>query len=114
MQADLDSSLLTPDLADILFDGHFCVAEVALASGEPLERLRAVAEELHANAVRSGARRAQVFAATVLGEIALLAGRTDEAEVKLREAVRLEPRDRCVQRRGTCRAEARRGRAGAR
>jgi DNA-binding SARP family transcriptional activator len=89
LQADLDSSLLTPDLADILFDGHFCIAEVALASGEPLERLRAVAEELHGNAVRAGARRAQVFAATVLGEIALLAGRTEEAEVKLREAIRL-------------------------
>ncbi len=89
LQAGLDSSLPTPDLADILFDGHFCVAEAALASGEPLEPLRAGVEELHANAVRSGARRAQVFAATVLGEIALLAGLTDDAELKLREAVGL-------------------------
>ena len=89
LQAGLDSSLLTPDLADILFDGHFCIAEAALASGEPLEGLRAVAEELHTNAVRSGARRAQVFAATLLGEIALLSGLTDEAELRLREAVRL-------------------------
>ncbi len=89
VQNGLDHSLLAPDLADILFDGHLCVAEFALTSGEPLERIRAVAEELHANATRSGARRAQIFAATLLGEIALLTGPTDEAELRLREAVRL-------------------------
>ncbi len=89
LRAGLDSSLPKPDLADILFDGHFCIAEMALTSGEPLDDLRVVVDELHAAAVRSGARRAQVFAATVLGEIALTTGLTDDAEVRLREAVSL-------------------------
>jgi hypothetical protein len=85
----LDASLLAPDLADTLFDGHLCVAEYALTSGDPLERLRAVGEELHANAVRSGARRAQIFAATLLGEIALVTDLPNEADTRLREAVGL-------------------------
>jgi DNA-binding SARP family transcriptional activator len=84
-----DSLLLAPDLANTLFDGHLCVAEYALTSGQPLERIRAVAEELHDNAVRSGARRAQAFAATLLGEVALVTGHLDEADAQLREAVRL-------------------------
>ena len=58
----LEESLLAPDLADTVFDGHLCVGEFALTSGEPLESIRDVVEQLHANAVRSGARRAQVFA----------------------------------------------------
>ena len=73
----------------MLFDGHLCVAEYVLTSGDPLERIRTVAEALHAKAVRSGARRAQAFAATILGEAALIAVRTDEADERLREAVRL-------------------------
>ena len=84
-----DSVLLAPDLADTLFDGHLCVAEFALTSGQPLEGVRAMAEELHANAVRSGARRAQAFAATLLGEVALVTGVADEADARLREAMRL-------------------------
>lgn len=66
-----------------------CVAEYILTSGVPLERIRTVAEELHAHAVRSGARRARVFAATVLGEVALITARTGEADERLREAVQL-------------------------
>jgi len=87
MQTGLEESLLAPDLADIVFDGHLCVAEFALTSGDSLDGLRTVVEELHTNAVRSGARRAQVFAATVLGEIALFTGRLDQAETRLREGV---------------------------
>jgi DNA-binding SARP family transcriptional activator len=89
LRNDLDSSLLAPDLADILFDGHLCIAEFALTSGEPLERVRTAAEELHMSAVRSGARRARVFGATLLGEVALVTGLTDDADARLREAVRL-------------------------
>ncbi len=89
VQSGLDTSLLSPDLADTLFDGHMCVAEFALTSGAPLERIRAVAAELYGNATRSGARRAQIFAATLLGEIALVTGASEEAEARLREAVRL-------------------------
>jgi DNA-binding SARP family transcriptional activator len=85
----LDGSLLAPDLADTLFDGHLCVAEFALTSGDPLDPIRAVAEDLHAHAIRSGARRARVFASTLLGEVALITGATDQADAWLREAVRL-------------------------
>jgi DNA-binding SARP family transcriptional activator len=85
----LDASVLSPDLADTLFDGHFCVSEFALTSGDPLDEIQTVVEELHASAVRSGARRARVFAATVMGEVALIDGRTEEAVEHLREAMRL-------------------------
>jgi ATP/maltotriose-dependent transcriptional regulator MalT len=85
----LAASLLSPDLSDTLFDGHFCVSEYALTSGDPLDGIRAVSDDLHANAVRSGARRAQVFAATVLGEVALITGALDDAEGRLRGAVKL-------------------------
>src|SRR5262245_60802647 len=85
----LAASLIAPDLSEALFDGHFCVSEYALTSGDPLDGIRAVSEDLHANAVRSGARRAQVFAATVLGEVALISGVVDEADARLREAVKL-------------------------
>jgi DNA-binding SARP family transcriptional activator len=89
LRHDLDSSLLAPDLADTFFDGHLCIAEFALTSGEPLPHVRATAEELHSSAVRSGARRARVFAATLLGEVALVTGLTDDADARLREAVSL-------------------------
>ena len=89
LQRGLEMSLSAPDLADTVFDGHLCVAEYVLTSGVPLERIRTAAEELHAQAVRSGARRARVFSATVLGEVALITARTDEADERLREAVRL-------------------------
>jgi DNA-binding SARP family transcriptional activator len=89
LRLGLDESLRAPDLADTLFDGHLCVAEYVLTSGEPHPRIRAVGEELHARAVRSGARRAQAFAATLLGEVSLIAGRTEQADQLLREAVRV-------------------------
>jgi DNA-binding SARP family transcriptional activator len=89
LRVDLDSSLGSTDLAEMLFDGHLCVAEYALSSGEPHDRLRAVAEDLHAQAQHLGARRAQVLGATVLGEIALIAGHAADACVLLAEAVRV-------------------------
>lgn len=89
LRLGLDESLRLPDLADTLFDGHLCVAEYALTSGEHHQRISAVAEELHGRAVRSGARRAQAFAATLLGEVSLIAGRAEQAEQLLREAVRV-------------------------
>jgi DNA-binding SARP family transcriptional activator len=89
LRLDLDESLRAPELAETLFDGHLCVAEYALTSGESHGRIRAVAEELHARAVRQGARRAQVFAATLLGEVSLIAAHTEQADRMLREAVRV-------------------------
>src|SRR4029078_3701038 len=87
LRRGLDASLLAPDLADTLFDGHLCVAEYALTSGTPLDRVRAAAEELHTDSLRSGARRAQVLAATLLGEVALVTDQISEADARLREAV---------------------------
>jgi hypothetical protein len=52
LRRGLDASLLAPDLADTLFDGHLCVAEYALTSGTPLDRVRAAAEELHTDSLR--------------------------------------------------------------
>jgi DNA-binding SARP family transcriptional activator len=89
LRVDLDESLRAPDLAETLFDGHLCVAEYALTSGEPHQRIRAVGEELHARAVRTGARRAQAFAATLLGELSLITAETHQADRLLREAVRV-------------------------
>jgi DNA-binding SARP family transcriptional activator len=85
----LDASLLAPDLADTVFDGHLCIGEFALTSGDPLEQVRAVAADLYENAVRAGARRARAFAGTLLGEVALTTAHLDEADTRLREAVRL-------------------------
>jgi DNA-binding SARP family transcriptional activator len=76
---ELGLSLRAPDLAETLFDGHLCVAEILVSGGESHAALREVGEELHTSALRSGARRAQAFAATLLGEVALAAGRLGEA-----------------------------------
>jgi len=89
LRSGLDSSVLAPDLADTLFDGHLCIGEFALTSGDPLDRVRGVAEDLHTSALRAGARRAQAYAATLLGEVALINGVIDEAGARLQEAVRL-------------------------
>jgi DNA-binding SARP family transcriptional activator len=89
LERGLETSLRSPDLADTLFDGHLCVAEYVLTSGDPLDRIRTIVEGLHGTAVRSGARRAQAFAATVLGEVALIGGRIEDADARLREAVRV-------------------------
>jgi hypothetical protein len=89
LQQDLDESLRAPDLAETLFDGHLCVAEYALTSGTPHDQVRALAEGLHARALRQGARRAQVLAATMLGGISLIAGYGEEAAELFQEAVRV-------------------------
>jgi DNA-binding SARP family transcriptional activator/tetratricopeptide (TPR) repeat protein len=89
LEHDLGLSLSAPDLADTLFDGHLCIAQYALSGGSPLEGLRELAETLHAGSLRSGARRSQAFAATLLGEVALAAGRVDEAAERLEETVRV-------------------------
>lgn len=89
LEEELRLSLGAPDLAETLFDGHLCVAEILVTGGESHQRLRETAEELHANSLRSGARRAQAFAATILGEVALAAGQLEEAEERLGEAIRV-------------------------
>ncbi|MDQ3676268.1 MAG: hypothetical protein M3401_05600, partial [Actinomycetota bacterium] len=43
LRLDLDASLRAPDLADTLFDGHLCVAQYVLTSGDAHARIRTVA-----------------------------------------------------------------------
>jgi DNA-binding SARP family transcriptional activator len=87
LEHDLGLSLGAPDLADTIFDGHLCIAQYAVRGGDDHARLGPIAEELHASSLRSGARRAQAFAATLLGEVALAAGRIEAAAEWLGEAV---------------------------
>jgi tetratricopeptide (TPR) repeat protein len=78
-----------PELARSVFDAHLCVSEYVLHSGQPYDELAVFARSLRVAADSSGARRGQAFAATVLGEIELLAGQLQSAEAQLREAVAL-------------------------
>ena len=78
-----------PELAGSVFDAHLCVGEYVLLSGQPYDELAVFARDLRAAADSSGARRGQAFAATLLGEIELFAGRLQSAEAQLREAVAL-------------------------
>ncbi|HEX5584046.1 ATP-binding protein [Gaiella sp.] len=89
VQHDLVETLRHPELSATVFDAHVCVAEWVLTSGEPFEQLEAAAGELGAAAERSGARRAQAFAETVLGEAGLFTGRLVPAGQHLRAAVAL-------------------------
>ena len=68
------------------------MTECVLHLGDPADRLAAFAEDLHRQAVRAGARRGEAFAATVIGEAHLLAGRPDLACTHLREAVAVSRR----------------------
>ena len=81
-----------PELAGQVFDAYLCVTECVLHLGDPEDRLAAFAEDLHRQAVRAGARRGEAFAATVIGEAHLLAGRPDLACTHLREAVAVSRR----------------------
>jgi DNA-binding SARP family transcriptional activator len=78
-----------PQLAGRVFDGYLCVTEYALQAGRPEDGLIAFARELHAAAERSGARRGQAFASTVLGEALLLTGDLPGARRHLHDAARL-------------------------
>ncbi|MDX6555685.1 MAG: hypothetical protein QOD86_1880 [Miltoncostaeaceae bacterium] len=86
---DLRDSLRDPARAAGIFDGYFCVGEYVLASGRPMGELSAFAGELRDGARRWGARRAEAFAMTLLGEAALIAGLPAAAEADLAEAAEL-------------------------
>jgi hypothetical protein len=78
-----------PGLARAVFDSHLCVAEYLLYGPTPYDEVIELAETLQRTAARSGAARAEAFAAALAGEAALLAGRLDDAERHLQEAVEL-------------------------
>jgi DNA-binding SARP family transcriptional activator len=81
-----------PELAGQVFDAYLCVTECVLHLGDPEDRLAAFAQDLHRQAVHAGARRGEAFAATVIGEAHLLAGRPELARTHLLEAVALSRR----------------------
>ena len=79
----------TSELAGRVFDGYLCVTEYVLWAGDPYERIASFAKRLRAQAQRAGARRGEAFAATVLGEIELIAGSLEAARTHLADAARL-------------------------
>ena len=76
-------------LATAVFDAHLCVAEYLLYGPVPYAEVIAEAEELRRRATRAGALRGVAFAATLIGEAALLSGDLERAERELVEAVDL-------------------------
>ena len=78
-----------PAIANAIFDGHLCVTEFMLYGPTPYAEVIDLASELKRTANRSGAVRAEAFAATLIGEAALLSGDLDLADRELCEAVDL-------------------------
>ena len=76
-------------LATAVFDAHLCVAEYLLYGPVPYAEVIADAEDLRQRATRAGALRGVAFAATLVGEAALLSGDLERAERELVEAVEL-------------------------
>ena len=78
-----------PALASTLYEPYLCVAEFLLYGQTPYSEVRTMALSLRETARRSGVLRAEAFATALLGEAALLAGETAEAERELQDAVDL-------------------------
>jgi hypothetical protein len=76
-------------IATAVFDAHLCVAEYLLYGPTPYDEVIALATELRQTAERAGALRAVAFAATLVGEAALLSGDLATAEKELLGAVDL-------------------------
>lgn len=84
---DLLDPYVRPDLAAVVIDAHLCVSESYLYGGVPYAELVTFASDLHREAVRTGAARAEAFATTVMGEALLLMGDTEAAASHLASAV---------------------------
>lgn len=89
LRRELRTTRDRPELALSVFDGHLCVAEYLLYGPTPYAEVVALAEDLRANAERSGARRAVAFATCMAGEAKLLAGDVDGARADLAHALDL-------------------------
>ena len=86
---EMEATATSSELSGLVFDAHLCVGEYMLASGEPYEAIVSAAESLLAAARKSGARRGEAFATTVLGTAELLTGKLEPAGAHLRGAVEL-------------------------
>jgi tetratricopeptide (TPR) repeat protein len=78
-----------PELAGSVFDAYLCLTEYVLTAGDPYERIAGFAKRLRAHAHQTGARRGEMFAATVLGETELFTGNPEAARAHLQDAARL-------------------------
>lgn len=84
---DLLDLQVRPDLAAVVIDAHLCIAESYLYGGVPYPEVVRFAYDLLRQAAAAGARRAEAFATTLLGEAHLLMGDTEAATAHLRSAV---------------------------
>jgi DNA-binding winged helix-turn-helix (wHTH) protein/tetratricopeptide (TPR) repeat protein len=87
LRRELRSSRDDPRLASTVFDSHLCVAEYLLYGPTPYAEVIELTTALRSQAQRIGARRAEAFAASVIGEAALLAGDLDLARSELAVAL---------------------------
>lgn len=78
-----------PELASAVFDAHLCFAEFSLYGPEGLDDAEPFARELLSVATAAASIPGRGLATLMLGEVALLSGRLDDAERELSEAVRL-------------------------
>lgn len=86
MHWELRRTRENPEVANTVYDGYLCAAEFMLYGPTPYAEVIDVAQDLRTTARRSGALRAEAFAAALVGEAALLSGDLDRAARELAEA----------------------------
>jgi DNA-binding SARP family transcriptional activator/tetratricopeptide (TPR) repeat protein len=86
MRRELYRTRDNPEIANTVYDGYLCAAEFMLYGPTPYAEVMEVARDLQLNARRSGALRAEAFAAALTGEAALLSGDLERAASALTEA----------------------------
>jgi len=86
IRLELRRTRATPDVANAIFDGHLCATEYMLYGPTPYSEVIEVGLDIKRTARRSGALRAEAFAAALVGEAALLSGDLTLAEAELSEA----------------------------
>lgn len=89
MRMELRRTRENPEIANAIFDGYLCPAEYMLYGPMPYGEVIELARDLQTTARRSGAVRAEAFAAALIGEAALLCGDLELAAAELAEALDL-------------------------
>ncbi|MFC4950420.1 ATP-binding protein [Pseudonocardia sp. GCM10023141] len=89
MRLELRRTRENPEIANAIFDGYLCPAEYMLYGPMPYAEVIELARDMRTTARRSGAVRAEAFAAALIGEAAFLSGDLALAAVELAESVDL-------------------------